>query len=122
MGTLGIEIGIVAAMVAATVLSRFLPFWVFRGGRKTPPFVDFLGKTLPYATIGLLVIYCLKVPILSVKEQIAGGGNGGAAAWGLPELIAVAAVALLHKWKKNSLLSIGAGTVLYMVLVQVVFS
>lgn len=100
---------IVAAMIAGTVLTRFLPFLVFPAGKETPRFVDYLGKTLPFATMGLLVVYCLK------GVQIA------AAPHGLPELLAVAAIALLHRWRGNSLLSIGVGTVFYMVLVQVVF-
>lgn len=113
------EISIVAAMTAATVISRFLPFWIFRGERRTPPFVEFLGRTLPYATIGLLVVYCLKAPVFSLKERLAAGG--GPAAEGIPELIAVLTVVFLHRWKKNSLLSIGLGTAVYMVLVQMVF-
>ncbi len=115
------EIAVVAAMTAATVLSRFLPFWVFKGGRSTPPFVEFLGKTLPYATIGLLVVYCLKSPISSVKTLLWEGGKGSPAAWGIPEIAAVAAVVLLHRWRKNALLSIGLGTAVYMVLIQLVF-
>lgn len=100
---------IVIAMAAGTVITRFLPFLLFPQGKKMPEYVEYLGKTLPYATMGLLVVYCLKGVKLS--------------AWpfGLPEFIASAAVAALHVWKKNSLLSIGVGTVLYMVLVQAVF-
>ena len=125
MKEIGGDMLLVAAMVAATMLTRFLPFLIFRGGKPTPPFVVFLGKTLPYATIGLLVVYCLKTPILSVASQLS-GQNGGEiiknpGAWGIPEWIAVCAVAVLHMWKKNSLISIGIGTVLYMVLVQLVF-
>lgn len=103
------EILIVAAMIAGTVLTRFLPFIVFPAGKETPRFVDYLGKTLPFATMGLLVVYCLK------------GIQITAAPYGLPELLAVAAIVLLHRWKGNSLLSIGVGTVFYMFLVQVVF-
>lgn len=121
MSQMSTAIGIVAAMTAATVISRFLPFIVFRGDRKTPPFVEYLGKTLPYATIGLLVVYCLRTPLLSAWEQLRDGG-GDAAAWGAPEAAAVLAVVLIHRWKKNSLLSIGLGTVLYMVLKQAVFA
>lgn len=100
---------IVAAMIVGTMLTRFLPFLVFPAGKETPRFVDYLGKTLPFATMGLLVVYCLK------------GVQVTAAPHGLPELLAVAAIGLLHRWKGNSLLSIGVGTVFYMVLVQVVF-
>ena len=109
MAQIGTAAGIVAAMTAATLLSRFLPFIIFRGDRKTPPFVEFL------------VIYCLRTPLLSISRQIRQGGGGGASDWGVPEFAAVAVVALLHRWKKNSLLSIGLGTVFYMVLKQVVF-
>ncbi|HJC47326.1 MAG TPA: AzlD domain-containing protein [Candidatus Lachnoclostridium pullistercoris] len=120
MENLGTSVGIVGAMTAATLLSRFLPFIIFRGERKTPPFVEFLGKTLPYATIGLLVVYCLRTPLLSAFGQLASGGSD-LSAWGVPEAAAVLAVAVLHRWKKNSMLSIGVGTVLYMVLKQAVF-
>lgn len=100
---------IVAALVAGTMITRFLPFLLFPAGKETPKYVEFLGKTLPFAVMGLLVVYCLKSVSLL--------------AWpfGLPEFMAVGAVAALHWWKKNSLLSIGAGTVLYMFLVQAVF-
>lgn len=100
---------IVAAMAAGTLITRFLPFLLFPQGKEMPRYVEYLGHTLPYATMGLLVVYCLK------------GVNVFSWPFGLPEFIASAAVAVLHVWKKNSLLSIGAGTVLYMVLIQVVF-
>ncbi len=100
---------IVGAMVLATVITRFLPFLLFPAGKKTPKYIAYLGLTLPYATIGLLVVYCLR------------GLEFAAYPHGLPELISIAAIAVLHLWKGNSLLSIGAGTALYMVLVQAVF-
>lgn len=103
------EIVIIAMMVIGTLATRFLPFILFPAGSKTPKFVDYLGKTLPYATMGLLVVYCLKGihPLLPPH--------------GIPELISVAVIVILH-WKKgNSLLSIAAGTVLYMILVQKIF-
>lgn len=102
--------GIVAALAAATMITRFFPFILFPPGKKIPGYVEYLGKTLPYATIGLLVVYCLK------DINLAGGFHG------LPEFLAVTAIVALHWWKGNSLLSIGAGTVLYMALVQLVFS
>ncbi|MBR3107637.1 MAG: AzlD domain-containing protein [Clostridia bacterium] len=98
---------LVAAMALTTAALRFLPFLLFE--KKTPPFVVYLGKVLPAALIGMLVVYCLK------DVQIASAPHG------LPELIAGAAVALLQAWKRNSLLSILAGTLLYMVLVQTIF-
>ncbi len=98
--------GIVALI---TVFTRAAAFLLFPEGRRTPRFVTYLGKVLPYTMIGLLVVYCLKgVDVLRYP-------------YGLPELIGVAAVAGLHLWKKNTFLSIGAGTVLYMLLVQLVF-
>ena len=99
----------IVVMTLVTMLTRFLPFLIFNEHRKTPPLVLYLGKVLPCAIMGMLVIYCLKdVAVLS-------------APYGLPELLGIAAVAILHIWKRNSLLSIGVGTVFYMVLVQVVF-
>ena len=98
--------GIVALI---TVFTRAAAFLLFPEGRRTPRFVTYLGKVLPYTMIGLLVVYCLRgVDVLRYP-------------YGLPELIGVAAVAGLHLWKKNTFLSIGAGTVLYMLLVQLVF-
>ena len=98
---------LVVAMALTTAALRFLPFLLFE--KKTPPFVVYLGKVLPAALIGMLVVYCLK------DVQIASATHG------LPELIAGAAVVVLQAWKRNSLLSILAGTLLYMVLVQTVF-
>ncbi len=99
----------VGVIIAATVLTRFLPFWLFPEGKATPPFVTYLGKVLPNAMIGLLVIYCLR------SAEPSGGPLG------LPELLGVAVTAALHWWKGNTLLSIGAGTAGYMLLVQWVF-
>lgn len=87
-----------------------MPFLLFPAGKKVPKTVEYLGKVLPPAVIGMLVVYCFK----SV--------NPAAFPFGLPELIASATVVLLHIWKRNNLLSIGVGTVLYMVLVQTVFA
>lgn len=99
-----------AVIGAVTFLTRVLPFLLFPAEKKTPAYITFLGKTLPPALIGMLVVYCLKgVSLLRYP-------------YALPELTALAAVVLLHLWKKNALLSIGAGTVFYMVLVQFVFA
>lgn len=99
----------IAMISLGTIITRFLPFILFPAGRQTPKYVQFLGKVLPPAALGLLVVYCLKdVNFLS--------GNHG-----LPEIISMALVTALHFWKKNTLLSIAAGTVCYMVLVQFVF-
>ncbi len=100
---------IIIAIACTTFTTRVIPFLIFRKAKEIPPMVKYLGRVLPPAVIGMLVIYCLKsVSIWS-------------APFGLPELIAIVVVILLHVWKRNNLLSIGAGTVLYMFLVQVVF-
>lgn len=100
---------LVAVVAGVTALIRFLPFVVFGGGRPTPKFVVYLAGVLPCAIMAMLVVYCLRgVDLFSAPH-------------GLPELIACAAVVALHLWKENTLLSIAAGTALYMTLVQVVF-
>ena len=98
----------IAAAVLGTMVTRFLPFIIFPEGKNPPEYVKYLGTVLPYAAIGLLVVYCLK--------DVPGSGN-----YGLPEAIAIVFIILIHKWKKSTLLSIGSGTVLYMVLVQTIF-
>ncbi len=97
----------VAALV--TIALRFIPFLVFGENRKTPPLVSYLGQVLPFAIMGMLVIYCLKGISLTV------------APFGIPELLGCAVVAVLHIWKRNTLLSIGGGTLCYMFLVQFLF-
>jgi len=100
---------LVAVMALVTMALRFFPFLIFGENRKTPELINYLGKVLPYAIMGMLVVYCLKnISFLESPHA-------------LPELIACAVVALLHLWKRNTLLSIGAGTVCYMLLVQLVF-
>ena len=99
----------VAVTAAVTIALRFLPFLIFGGEKKTPPYISYLGKVLPYAIMGMLVVFCLKnVSILSAPH-------------GIPELIAGAVTVGLHIWKRNTLISIVAGTVCYMLLVQLVF-
>lgn len=107
----------IAVVVCATVLTRFIPFLLFSSrsagesgkSRQTPAFIRYLGRVLPAAVFGMLVVYCLKqVSVLAAPH-------------GLPELIALAAVAGLHLWKKQMLLSIAGGTVVYMVLLQTIF-
>ena len=99
----------ILAVAAGTQLTRWLPFWLFPENKEPPAIVTYLGRVLPAATMGLLVVYCLK------------GVSWTSAPHGIPELISVAVVAALHRWKGNVLLSIAGGTVLYMVLVQMVF-
>lgn len=107
--TLTQQIVIVAIIALGTMLTRFLPFLLFPANKPTPKAIRYLGKALPAAVFGLLIIYCLK------NVNLLGGSHG------LPELIAIAAVVALHLWKRQMLLSIAGGTVLYMVLVQLVF-
>lgn len=100
--------GATAGALLGTMVTRFLPFLIFPEGKEPPEFIQYLGKVLPYAVIGLLVIYCLK--------DVPGSGT-----YGIPEFLAIVFIVLLHRWKKNILLSIGGGTVFYMLLVQFVF-
>lgn len=105
-GQMLIMIGMVAL---GTVIPRFLPFLLFSRDKESHPFIVHLGNVLPFAMVGFLVVYCLK------------GVSLGEYPYGIPELLAVAVVGVLHWWKGNALLSIGIGTVLYMILVQAVF-
>ena len=100
--------GATAGALLCTMVTRFLPFLIFPEGKEPPEFIQYLGKVLHYAVIGLLVIYCLK--------DVPGSGT-----YGIPEFLAIVFIVLLHRWKKNILLSIGGGTVFYMLLVQFVF-
>lgn len=95
----------ILAVVAGTMLTRFLPFLIYPEGKTPPGYITWLGTVLPHAVIGLLVVYCLKDAVFSAYH-------------GLLEAIAIGLIFLLHKWKRNTLLSIAGGTVLYMVLVQ----
>lgn len=99
----------VGMVVLGTMVTRFLPFILFPGDKPVPKYIQYLGKVLPAAVFGLLVIYSLK------DVSILGGSHG------IPELIAIAVVVVLHLWKRQMLLSIAAGTVCYMLLVQFVF-
>ena len=97
----------VCALVTASL--RFLPFLIFSENRKTPEVIAYLGRILPFAIMGMLVVYCLNdVSFINTP-------------FGIPEIIGCTAVAGLHVWKRNTLLSIGTGTVVYMLLVQLVF-
>ena len=101
---------VIILLVALTTLAtRAIPFILFPEGKEIPKAVQYLGKVLPPAVIGMLVVYCFKSMDIT------------SAPFGIPEIIAGVVVALLHVWKRNNLLSIGVGTVLYMALVQYVF-
>lgn len=101
-----LTIGVIALVTAAI---RFFPFLVFRKGSHTPHIIEKLGRLLPFAVMGMLVVYCLKETSFETFQGF------------LPELIACALVAGLYIWKRNTLLSIIVGTVSYMLLVQIVF-
>ncbi len=98
---------LIAVMSIVTVLLRALPFAVFR--KQTPPYISYLGKALPPAIIGMLVIYCLKDIAPAIHP------------YGFPELIAVACVVGVQCWKRKALISILTGTAVYMLLMQAVF-
>lgn len=99
----------VAVIALVTIALRFAPFLIFGGKKRTPEIITYLGKVLPYAIMGMLVVFCLK-GVTPLKFP-----------YGLPELIASAVVVVLHVWKRNTLLSIIGGTACYMVLIQLVF-
>lgn len=100
---------IILLVAVSTFGTRLVPFLLFPKGKEIPKVIEYLGRVLTPAVIGMLVVYCLKdTPVVSAPH-------------GIPELISVMTVVVLHVWKRNNLLSIGAGTVLYMFLVQAVF-
>ena len=105
----GLSFLIILAVAVTTFATRVVPFLIFPKGKEIPPIIQYLGKVLTPAVIGMLVVYCLKST--SVLQ----------APHGIPEAIAVTVTAVLHVWKRNNLLSIGGGTILYMVLIQMVF-
>ncbi|MBR2411111.1 MAG: AzlD domain-containing protein [Clostridia bacterium] len=100
---------LIAVAAVITAILRFLPFFIFGGKRKTPEFITYLGKVLPFAIMAMLVVFCLKNVSITTFPH------------GIPELISVAAAALLHIWKRNTLLSIIGGTVLYILLINFIF-
>ena len=107
--TLTEQIITVSMVVLGTLITRFLPFIVFPAGKPTPKYIQFLGKFLPAAVFGLLVIYSLR------NVSLVSGSHG------IPELISIAVVIGMHLWKRQMLISIAGGTICYMLLVQLVF-
>ena len=105
----GMSFLIIVLVALTTFATRVTPFLIFPKGKEIPKTIQYLGKVLTPAIIGMLVVYCLKNTSVMT------------APYGVPELISVTVVAVLHVWKRNNLLSIGVGTVLYMVLIQAVF-
>ena len=107
--SIGMSLMIILLVSVSTFATRLVPFLLFPKGKEIPKVIEYLGKVLTPAVIGMLVVYCLKdTPVVAAPH-------------GIPELIAVLTVVVLHVWKRNNLLSIGVGTVLYMFLVQVIF-
>ena len=100
---------LIAVIALVTIGLRFLPFLIFGGNRQTPAYITYLSKVLPFAIMGMLVVYCLR------------NISFAASPFGIPELIGCAVVVSLHLWKRNTLLSITGGTVCYMLLIQLVF-
>ena len=99
----------IAMCTLGTMATRFLPFLLFRSDKPTPKYIQYLGKMLPGAIFAMLVVYCLRNVNVTVFS------------WGLPELIAGGVTVALHLWQRKMLLSIAAGMVVYMLLVQLVF-
>jgi len=107
--SVGRSLLIIVLVALSTFATRLVPFLFFPKGKEIPRTVQYLGKVLTPAVIGMLVVYCLKATSIIAPP------------YGVPELIAVSVTAGLHVWKRNNLLSIGIGTVLYMFLIQVIF-
>jgi len=103
------DIILIIIMALVTAATRFLPFLIFGEKKETPELITYLGKVLPFAIMGMLVVYCMKdVAFLEVP-------------FGAPEILGCVIVAVLHLWKRNSLLSLGVGSVAYMLMVQLIF-
>lgn len=107
--TLSKQIITILMVILGTQLTRFIPFILFPSDKKTPPVIQYLGQVLPAAVFGLLIVYCLR------NVNVLSGSHG------LPEMIAIVVVVLLHSWKQMMLLSIAGGTICYMLLVQLIF-
>lgn len=98
----------IGMMVIGTMFTRFLPFIAFPEHKPIPKWMVYLGDRLPYASLGMLVIYALKdVNIFELP-------------YGLPELFSLALMTLVHRWKHDTLISIGSGVGLYLVLVNII--
>lgn len=128
MLTTGQAIASIAVMAIVTFMTRFLPFLLFDRGESPPKLVLYLGRVLPPAVIAMLIIYCLRTPAVSVSPELIENMSSLWASvvsffvgWA-PQLISGIVVVVLHVWKRNNLLSIFSGTILYMVLVQTVFA
>lgn len=96
-------------MAIGTMITRFLPFICFPDNKKIPKSIEYLGKTLPFAVMGFLVVYCLKEVSVTTRP------------FGIPEFISIVSILALHLWKKNTFISIFVGTAVYMILLRLVF-
>lgn len=105
----GKSVAMIAVVAVCTLITRALPFVIFGRKREVPQVIRYLGRVLPPAIMAILVVYCMK------------GVNFWGTSHGLPEMLASLTVVLLHLWKRNTLLSIGVGTICYMLLIQLVF-
>lgn len=105
----GISLLLIAVIAVVTMILRVLPFVVFPAGKETPAYIKYLGKVLPYAIMGMLVVYCFRSTKILVYP------------YAFPQIIAGGVVIVLHWWKKKTLLSIATGTILYMILIQNIF-
>lgn len=94
-------------LAVVTFMTRALPFLVFPAGKPTPKYIQYLGKALPLAVFGMLVVYCLK------DVQWLEGSHG------IPEILGIAAVVLMHLWRRQLFLSMAVGTAVYMILIRV---
>lgn len=102
------SMALIAVIAAVTLILRFLPFVIFSGKREVPKYILFLGDRLPYAIMGMLIVYCLRnVSFAAVSD------------W-LPSFLSIIVVVILHVWRRNTLLSIIGGTFVYMFLIQAV--
>lgn len=109
MMTIPQQIITIGLCVLGTMATRFLPFILFNSKKPTPKYIQYLGKVLPGAIFGMLVVYCLKnVQVFQYS-------------YGIPELISIMVTVVLHLWKRQMLLSIAGGTICYMILIQLVF-
>ena len=104
--TLAQQIITIGMCILGTMAMRYLPFLIFKENKKTPEYIQYLGKFLPSAVFGMLVIYCLK------NVEVLRGTHG------IPEGISILVTAALHIWKKNMFLSIAGGTICYMLILH----
>ena len=102
-------LSMILVIAAVTAVLRFAPFFIFSVDQPVPEFINYLGRVLPYSIMAMLVVYCLK------------GISFAKAPFGLPEMISVILVVVLHIWRRNTLFSIICGTICYMLLIQFVF-